>query len=54
VAYKNRLPEFSKALEQIAASGGYTLGDLQKRFSNPLFDTLFAPAFQTAVLGAVR
>jgi hypothetical protein len=45
VAYRDRLPNFSSALQKIAAAGGYTLGDLQKRFSNPLFDTLFASVF---------
>jgi hypothetical protein len=53
VAYRDRLPEFSKALQSVASAGGYTLGDLQKRFSNPLFDTLFQSVFQAA-LGAAR
>ena len=41
VAYKDRIPEFKDRLAKIAQAGGYTLADLQKRFSNPLCDRIF-------------
>lgn len=42
--YREAIPEFRQQLSQIASDGGYTLEDMQKRFSNSLFDNLF---FQT-------
>lgn len=43
--YAARLPEFKLGLQQIAAAGGYTLADVQARFSNPLLDDLFESVF---------
>jgi len=45
VAYKDRLPEFKAGLQAIATEQGFTLQDLQDRFSNPLFDQLFESVF---------
>lgn len=38
--YREAIPEFRQQLSHIATVGGYTLEDMQKRFSNHLFDTL--------------
>jgi hypothetical protein len=44
-AYAERMPEFRSALSAIAALGGYSLGDLRARFSNPLLDDVFRAVF---------
>ncbi len=44
VAYRDRIPEFRAALQQVASAGGYTLQDL-RLFSNPLLDELFEAVF---------
>jgi hypothetical protein len=45
VAYPDRLPEFAQGLLAVAEAGGYTLGDMQARFSNILLDEIFASVF---------
>ncbi len=45
VAYKDQLPKFKKILQLIAEEQGFTLADMQSRFSNPLIDNLFEPVF---------
>lgn len=45
VAYPDRLPEFAQGLSAVAEAGGYTLGDMQARFSNILLDQIFASVF---------
>jgi len=40
VAYKDAIPEFKTALENIGTSQGWTLADLKARFSNKLWDDL--------------
>ena len=40
VAYREEIPEFKAALAKIGESQGWTLGELQKRFSNDLWDKL--------------
>jgi hypothetical protein len=45
VAYKDQLPKFKKILQLIAEEQGFTLADMQSRFSNPLIDNLFETVF---------
>jgi hypothetical protein len=45
VAYKDQLPKFKKVLQLIAEEQGFTLADMQSRFSNPLIDNLFETVF---------
>ena len=40
IAYKEQIPEFVRKLEIICKKGGYTLTDMQRRFSNPFFDDI--------------
>ncbi|XMA19599.1 hypothetical protein WAI453_012390 [Rhynchosporium graminicola] len=40
VAYKDEIPEFKKVLGEIGQGQGWSLDDLQKRFSNHLLDSL--------------
>ncbi len=44
-AYQDRLPEFRQGLLAVAQAGGYSLPDMQARFSNELIDKAFAPVF---------
>ncbi|MDA8454949.1 hypothetical protein M4R22_09255 [Acidovorax sp. GBBC 3334] len=46
VAYAGQWPVFGQDLAAIASAGGYTVADMRQRFSNPLIDRVFAPAFQ--------
>ena len=39
--YQEAIPKFKQQLTGIAAAGGYTLDDMQKRFSNSLWDAIF-------------
>lgn len=39
--YQESIPEFKQMLKAIAEEGGYTLDDMQKRFSNSLWDQIF-------------
>ena len=43
-SYQEAIPIFRQLLTGIATAGGYTLDDIQKRFSNSLWDDIF---FQT-------
>ena len=43
VAYKDRIPEFRAGLNAVAQAGGYTVADLDARFSNALLNTIFGP-----------
>ena len=45
VAYKDRIPEFKEGLQKIADGGGYSLSDIQRRFSNPVLDDIFENVF---------
>jgi len=38
VAYKDAIPEFKSVLKDIGQSQGWGLEDIQKRFSNELWD----------------
>ncbi|KAI1359365.1 putative oxidoreductase [Xylaria arbuscula] len=40
-SYKDEIPKFKNILVQIGQKQGWTLGDIQKLFSNELLDTLF-------------
>ena len=40
VAYKDAIPQFKTELEQIGKAQGWTLDELQKRFSNQLWDEI--------------
>jgi hypothetical protein len=40
VAYKDAIPEFKAKLAEIGSQQGWTLEDLQKRFSNELWDDM--------------
>ncbi|HSX03888.1 MAG TPA: hypothetical protein VLG76_04075, partial [Rhabdochlamydiaceae bacterium] len=40
-SYQKVIPQFKEQLSEIAAAGGYTLNDIQNRFSNSLWDTIF-------------
>ena len=40
IAYKHAIPEFKAVLADIGKSQGWKLEDLQKRFSNELWDEL--------------
>lgn len=44
-AYKDQLPAFRSALQQVALAGGYTLKDCRSRFSNAVFDRVFEQIF---------
>jgi hypothetical protein len=46
IAYKDQLPEFKNVLTAIAKSQGFTLSDMQERFSNPLIDNIFESLFK--------
>lgn len=41
VSYKDQIPEFLAVLGEIGEEQGFTVEDLQKRFSNPLLDEIF-------------
>ncbi len=41
--HKDAIPKFKKQLGNIANAGGYTLNDMQKRFSNSLWDEIIFP-----------
>ena len=43
--FNDTIPLFGAQLEAVAAAGGYTLTDMQKLFSNPLLDEIFASIF---------
>jgi len=45
IAYAETIPHFKARLERIAQAGGYTIADLQKRFSNPVLNDLFESVF---------
>ena len=40
-SYREAIPTFRQQLMGIATAGGYTLDDMQKRFSNALWDNIF-------------
>lgn len=40
VAYKDAIPAFKAELAEIGKAQGWTLGELQKRFSNKLWDEI--------------
>jgi len=40
-SYSEAIPKFRQQLGDIAAAGGYTLDDMQTRFSNSLWDNIF-------------
>lgn len=46
IAYKERIPEFGAALAQVAAAGGYSLGEMRKLFTNPLLGEIFGDVFR--------
>lgn len=41
VSYKDEIPQFLGVLEEIGEEQGFTLEDMQNRFSNPLLDDIF-------------
>lgn len=40
VAYKDQIPEFTSTLAEIGKEQGWTLQDIQNRFSNPVLDAM--------------
>lgn len=41
VSFRDEIPEFMNVLESIGESQGFTVQDMQDRFSNPLLDDIF-------------
>lgn len=39
-AYKDQIPLFKARLEDLGKKQGWTMGDIQKRFSNELWDDI--------------
>ena len=39
-SYSEAIPEFKEQLSEIAAQGGYTIEQIQQRFSNSLWDNI--------------